>query len=229
MELMNIVIQICILICGTLGMTVFFGIYMSRMISFDKRPLNLTFKKIEFGFYSILGINITKQMNWKEYFFALFLTDIVILLFVILVLTFQNYLPFSDGKGGLSLDLAFNTAMGFITGTDLQHYVGDQQLSNFSQMIALTFTMFVAPASGIAAAFAFIRSFIGKNFGLGNFYMDFTRIILTLLLPVAMVSSLVLMAIGVPQTLDSHIKYITLENTLTNSTSIILDNKTVPT
>ncbi len=207
-------------------MTIFFGIYMSRLILFDIRPLNLTFKKIEIGFYKILGINVPKQMSWKEYFFALFLTDVIVLLFIVLILTFQNYLPFSDGKGGLSLDLAFNTAVGFITDTDLQHYVGDQQLSNFSQMIALTFTMFVAPASAIAAAFAFIRSFIRKNFGLGNFYMDFIRIILTLLLPVAIVSSLVLMTIGVPQTLDSHIKYSTLENTLANSNSLI-NNKTI--
>ncbi|HXT84771.1 MAG TPA: potassium-transporting ATPase subunit KdpA [Verrucomicrobiae bacterium] len=86
--------------------------------------------------------------------------------------------------------------------------------------------MFVAPASGIATAFAFIRSFIRQNFGLGNFYVDFTRIILTLLLPVAIVSSLVLMAIGVLQTLDSHIKYRTLENTLTYSNTLF-NNKTV--
>jgi potassium-transporting ATPase potassium-binding subunit len=65
-------------------------------------------------------------------------------------------------------------------------------------MIAITFTMFVAPASGIVAAFAFIRSFTRKNFSLGNFYMDFIRVIVTMLLPVAFVSSLVLMTMGVP-------------------------------
>ncbi|HEY6537160.1 MAG TPA: potassium-transporting ATPase subunit KdpA [Candidatus Nitrosocosmicus sp.] len=210
---------------GTIGLATFFGTYIARMISFEMRPLEKTLAKVESISYKILGINVTKQMSWKEYFFAIFLTNIVVLLFVVLVLTFQNYLPFSDGKAGLSLDLAFNTAVSFITDTDIQHYTGDQQLSNFSQMIALTFTMFVAPASGIAAAFAFIRSFIRKNFGLGNFYMDFTRIVLTLLLPVAIVSSLVLMAIGVPQTLDSHIKYTNLENSIANSNSITINNK----
>ena len=210
---------------GTIGLATFFGPYIARMISFEMRPLEKTLARVESISYKILGINVTKQMSWKEYFFAIFLTNIVVLLFVVLVLTFQNYLPFSDGKAGLSLDLAFNTAVSFITDTDIQHYTGDQQLSNFSQMIALTFTMFVAPASGIAAAFAFIRSFIRKNFGLGNFYMDFTRIVLTLLLPVAIVSSLVLMAIGVPQTLDSHIKYTNLENSIANSNSITINNK----
>jgi hypothetical protein len=63
--------------------------------------------------------------------------------------------------------LAFHTAASFITDTNLQRYIADQQLSNLSQMIAITFVMFVAPASAIAAAFAFIRSFIRKNFGLG--------------------------------------------------------------
>ncbi len=67
-------------------------------------------------------------------------------------------------------------------------------------MIAITFPMFVAPASAMAAGFAFIRAFIRKNFGLGNFYVDFIRVILTLLLPVAFISSLFLMSLGVPQT-----------------------------
>ena len=78
-------------------------------------------------------------------------------------------------------------------------------------MIAITFVMFVAPASGIAAAFAFIRSFIRKNFGLGNFYVDFVRIIITLLLPVAFLSSLLLMVLGVPQTLSSLVTVGTIE------------------
>jgi len=129
---MDMVIQICVLICGTLGMTVFFGIHISRMILFDIETLNLTLKKIEIGFYSVLGINVIKQMNWKEYFFALFLTDIIVLLFVILVLTFQNFLPLLDGKAGLYLDLAFNNEMGFIAGTDLQHYIGSATFKLFS-------------------------------------------------------------------------------------------------
>ena len=114
----------------------------------------------------------------------------LVAVFIILVLTLQNYLPSHENFKGLSLDLAFNTAISFVTDTNLQHYAGDQQLSNLSQMIAITFTQFVAPASGIVGAFALIRSFIRKNFGLGNFYVDFIRVILTLLLPVAVISSL---------------------------------------
>ena len=91
-------------------------------------------------------------------------------------------------------------------------------------MLAITFTFFVVPASGIATAFAFIRAFIRKNFRLGNFYIDFTRIILTFLLPVAFISSLLLMIMGVPQTLDSSVSIDTLESTIGNNSNSI-DNK----
>ena len=183
------------------------------------RPLEKTLARVESGFYRVIGIDATKQMSWKEYFLALFLTNMAVVVFVILILTFQNYLPLSDGKEGFSFDLALNTAISFITDTNLQHYAGDQQLSITSQMVAITFTMFIAPASGIAAAFAFIRSFIRKNYGLGNFYVDITRIIITLLLPVAIVSALVLMVIGVLQTLQPSIETSTLEGVVNNNSS----------
>jgi K+-transporting ATPase ATPase A chain len=101
-------------------------------------------------------------------------------------------------------------ASSFVTNTNLQHYAGDQHLTVFSQMV-LIFMMFVAPGSGIAAAFAFIRGFIRKNFGLGNFYVDFTRIILTLLLPIAFLSAILLIFLGSPQTFDASMTVTTLE------------------
>jgi potassium-transporting ATPase potassium-binding subunit len=205
------IIQLAVLIGGTLGLAIPFGLYIARMISFEMRPLEKTLAKVESGFYKLVGIDASKQMTWKQYFFALFLTNMIVVVFIILVLTLQNYLPSHQNFKGLSLDLAFHTAISFVTDTNLQHYAGDQQLSNLSQMIAITFTQFVAPASAIAASFAFIRSFIRKNFGLGNFYIDFIRVIITLLLPVAVVSSVVFMATGVPQTLNTTVTSHTLE------------------
>jgi K+-transporting ATPase ATPase A chain len=139
------------------------------MISYENRPLEKTLAIVENRFYRLIGVDINKQMTWKEYFFALFLTDMVVMVIIFLIFTFQNYLPSDTPVEGFSIDLAVNTAVSFITNTNLQHYAGDQQLSILSQMAAITFTMFVAPASAISAAFAFIRSFIRKNFGLGNF------------------------------------------------------------
>jgi potassium-transporting ATPase potassium-binding subunit len=212
-------IELLVLLGGTLVLATFFGTYLARLISYENRPIEKTLAIVESKFYRLIGIDVSKQMTWKQYFFALFVTDMVVAIIVVLILTFQNYLPSDTPVEGFSIDLAVHTAISFVTDTNLQHYAGDQQLSVLSQMAAITFTMFVAPASGIAAAFAFIRSFIRKNFGLGNFYMDFIRVILTLLLPVSFVSALILMILGVPQTLDSSITINPLESTINNNTT----------
>ena len=217
-------IELLVLLGGTLVLATFFGTYLARLISYENRPIEKTLAIVENRFYRLIGIDVNKQMTWKEYFFALFITNMIVVIIFTLVFTFQDYLPYSSNIDGLPLDFAFTTAISFITETSLQHYIGEQQTSITSQMLAITFTFFVVPASGIATAFAFIRAFIRKNFGLGNFYIDFTRIILTFLLPVAFISSLLLMIMGVPQTLDSSISIDTLESTIGNNSNSI-DNK----
>lgn len=209
---MDTIIQSAVVLGGTLTLAIPFGLYMARMISYEIRPLERTLAIVENGFYKLVGIDANKQMTWREYLFALLLVDGIVAVIFFIMLMVQNILPSSTpGLEGFSIDLAFMQASSFITNTDLQHYIGDQQLSILSQMVGVTFIMFVAPASAIAASFAFIRAFIRKNFGLGNFYVDFTRIVITLLLPVSFVSSLLLMVSGVPQTLDSSVSVETLE------------------
>ena len=208
---MNSILELIVILGGTIGLSVPFGLYIARMISYEMRPLEAPLARVENGFYKIIGIDKDKQMTWKEYSLALLLTNVIVGAFIFFMLVFQNFVPFSTHVNGLSIDLAFMQAISFITNTDLQHYAGEQSFSLISQMVVLTFVMFVAPASGIAAAFAFIRGFIRKNFGLGNFYVDFIRIILTLLLPVAFGSALLLMVLGVPQTLNSSV---TISHTL---------------
>jgi potassium-transporting ATPase potassium-binding subunit len=213
---MNSIVELIVVMGGTIGLSVPFGLYIARMISYEMRPLEAPLARIENGFYKIIGIDKDKQMTWKEYSVALMLTNVIVGGFIFFMLVFQNVLPqnffpSSTHVNGLSIDLAFMQAVSFITNTDLQHYAGEQSFSLISQTAVLTFAMFVAPASGIAAAFAFIRGFIRKNFGLGNFYVDFIRIILTLLLPVAFGSALLLMVLGVPQTLNSSV---TINHTL---------------
>jgi len=206
------IIQTAIVLGGTLSLAIPFGLYIARMISYEIRPLERTLAIVENRFYKLVGINANRQMTWKEYLFALLLTDGIVAAILFTILIIQNLLPLATpGLEGFPIDLAFNTAASFVTNTDLQHYTGDQQLSILAQMIGITFVMFVAPGSAIAASFAFIRAFIRKNFGLGNFYVDFTRIVITLLLPVSFISSLLLMAIGVPQTLESSFTVDTLE------------------
>jgi len=140
-------LQLTVIILGALGLSVPFGLYIARMISFEMRPLETPLAKVERGFFKLVGIDVDKQMTWKEYFLALLTTTILSIIFVMLVLSFQNYLPSSQHVDGLSIDLAFHTAVSFITNTDLQHYIGENQLSIVSQMVALTFAMFVAANS----------------------------------------------------------------------------------
>ena len=208
---MNSIAELIVVIGGTIGVAVPFGLYIARMISYENRPLEAALARVENGFYKIIGIDKDKQMTWKEYSFALIITNAIVGAIIFFMFLFQGSIPSSPHMNGLSVDLAFMQAISFVTNTDLQHYAGDQSLSVTTQMVALTFAMFVAPASGMAAAFAFIRSFIRKNFGLGNFYVDFIRIILTFLLPVAFGSALLLMVLGVPQTLNSSV---TINHTL---------------
>lgn len=203
-------IPLLVVLIGSLALAIPFGKYMSRMIVYEKRPLEKTLGKVENKFYNLIGIDRYQQMTWKEYFIALVVTNLIAGSFFFALMVFQQYLPL-DAKEGFSPDLAFHTAISFVTNTNLQHYIGDQDMSILTQMIGITFMMFVAPASGIAAAFAFIRGFIRKDFGLGNFYVDFTRIIVTFLLPVAFISALILLFLGVPQTLESEVTLQTLE------------------
>lgn len=212
MTYVDTIIQTAIVLGGTLILAVPFGLYMARMISYEIRPLERTLAIVENKFYKLVGIDSNRQMTWKEYLFALLLVDGIVAAIFFIIVSTQNMLPLvTPGLENFSIDLAFMQASSFITNTDLQHYIGDQQLSNLSQMVAIIFIMFVAPASAIAVSFAFIRAFIRKNFGLGNFYVDFTRIIITLLLPVAFISSLLLMVLGAPQTLESSFTVNTLE------------------
>ncbi|MGC2574837.1 MAG: potassium-transporting ATPase subunit KdpA [Candidatus Nitrosopolaris sp.] len=208
---MNSIAELIVVIGGTIGVAVPFGLYIARMISYEMRPLEAPLARVENGFYKIIGIDKNKQMTWKEYIVALIITNAIVGAFIFFMFLFQGFIPSSPHMNGLSVDLAFMQTISFITNTNLQHYAGEQSLTLTTQMVALTFAMFVAPASGMAAAFAFIRSFIRKNFGLGNFYVDFIRIILTFLLPVAFGSALLLMVLGVPQTLNSSV---TINHTL---------------
>ena len=208
MTSLNPILLIIVLLASTLSLSAILGLYMARMISYELQPLEKPLAKLERKLNKILGLGAGHEMTWKEYFIALVLTNFLAATFVFIVLVLQGVMPY--GKEGFSIDLAFNTVASLITNTDIQHYAGEQ-LSPFSQMLAITYVMFVAPASGICAAFAFIRAFIRKNFGLGNFYMDFARVILTLLLPIALISSVLFMALGVPQTLDASVTAKTLE------------------
>jgi len=167
---------------------------------------------IENAIYKLTGVDPEHSMGWKEYALAALFLNIVQMAIAFVILTNQNRLPLNPGNfPGFSLDLAFNTVISFATNTNLQHYAGEQQLSNFSQMTAIQFLQFTSAATGVCVAIAMVRGFVTKSTHLGNLYVDFVRSLTRLLIPLCFVAAFVMIALGVPQTLTQFTAVKTVE------------------
>lgn len=199
--------QFAIVLVIMAGLAVVLGKWMARLFT---RPAH---GFIERGTYRILGVDPDEGMSWKRYGLALVLSNAAMMLLGYLFLRLQQYLPGDPlGRGSQPPDLAFNTAASFITNTNWQSYSGESSLSNFSQMAVITFLMVASAATGVAAAGGFIRGFSRKNTAdIGNYWVDFTRVVYRLLLPLCFVVALVYVWQGVPQTLDAAVLANTLE------------------
>jgi K+-transporting ATPase ATPase A chain len=155
----------------------------------------------------------TGPQDWKQYVVAMLLFNVVIWLVGFGVLATQPYHPASlnpDGKGMLAPSTIFNTAASFLSNTNLQHYSGEVHLSYGSQLFAVMWNQFVSPAVGLAALLAIIRGLRGDKL-LGNFYLDLWRIVVYLFVPLSLIAGLLLMAGGMPMTLDGTAKVTGLE------------------
>ena len=169
--------------------------------------------RIERGVFGLAGIDPARDTGWRRYAVDMLLFSLAGLLLTYAILRLQGMLPFNtENLPGLPAHLAFNTAVSFTTNTNWQSYGGEATMSQFSQMVGLTIHNFFSAATGIALAFAAIRGFARREAaGIGSFWADMTRITLFLLLPACLVYALVLLAAGVPQTLDGSVVATTLE------------------
>jgi K+-transporting ATPase ATPase A chain len=167
----------------------------------------------ETALFTMLGIDRTKDQSWVEYAAALMVFNGLGIAFLFAVLKLQGVLPLNpQGFAGVDTLLAFNTAVSFVTNTNWQNYGGESTLSNLSQMLGLTVQNFLSAATGIAVAFALIRGFARRQArGIGNFWVDVTRVTIYLLLPASVVLALVYVALGVPQTFVAATGVTTLE------------------
>lgn len=168
---------------------------------------------LERCFYRLAGIDPTAGMGWRGYATALLILSAGHFLLLYAMLRLQAFMPFNpQGMAGLSPWLAFNTAISFVTNTNWQAYSGEVTLSYGTQMLGLTVHNFLSAATGIAAAAAIARAFAGGGVDrFGNFWSDLTRVTLYVLVPLAMIFGLVLIALGVPQTLAPYAGAETLE------------------
>jgi K+-transporting ATPase ATPase A chain len=185
------------------------GIYLASAFTYKSTKLDKFYGPFEKYIFKIGGIKQENQ-TWKQYGFSLIISNFFMIILVYAVFRFQGILPLNpSGIPGMEPTLAFNTAISFMTNTNLQHYSGESGLSYFSQMTGVMFMMFVAPASALAVVIAFIRALSGNK--VGNFYVDLVRSITRLLLPISLVTALFFIAQGVPQTLGPTIKVTTIE------------------
>lgn len=168
---------------------------------------------LERPIYAACGIDPARGMGWRGYTLAMLAANAVGFVLLYLLLRLQGVLPLNpQGFGGIGPWLAFNTAASFVTNTDWQAYSGEAAMSNLSQMAGLSVQNFLSAATGIALALAVSRAFAaGKLQDLGNFWADFVRVTLYLLLPLALVVGLAFVAMGMPQTLAANAEATTLE------------------
>ncbi|MGL4740955.1 MAG: potassium-transporting ATPase subunit KdpA [Sarcina sp.] len=190
------------------------GKYMANIINFENYKTSKFFDKIDNFVYKVCSID-KENMSFKHYSIALLFTNFVLFLFGFIILLIQGMIPLLNGReaSGMSFSMAFNTAVSFITNTDLQHYAGASAISNFSQMFVIIVLMFTSAATSCAIAAAFIRSIAGKEKTLGNFYVDFTRFLTRVLIPGALIIGIILMACGVPETFKSLLNFKTINGT----------------
>lgn len=208
------IIQIIITLALLAVLVIPAGKYIFNVITGGKSFIDPVFDRVDSLIYKVTGVK-RSEMGWKQYAISLLVTNLVMTLLVYLIFRLQGQLGFNPNKNGsMEPSLAFNTAISFITNTNLQHYSGEWGLSHLSQLAAITFLMFTSAASGFAAAAAFMRGLAGKTKNAGNFFVDLIRITTRILLPISMVITLLLVWQGVPQTLSGNQTVTTIEGTL---------------
>ncbi len=178
------------------------GAYMARVYQGEKVFLSPVIRPVEHFVFRIVGIRPDEEMNWKRYAVVMLLFNLAGLLLVYAFLRLQSVLPLNpQGLPAVSPDLSFNTAVSFATNTNWQSYSGETTLSYFAQMLGLGVQNFLSAATGMAVLIALIRGIVRHSAQtVGSFWVDMTRSVLYILIPLSFVLALILVSQGVVQT-----------------------------
>ena len=189
------------------------GLYMARVFSREWTPLDPVLRPLERAIYRLCGVDPSRDQPWTGYTVSMLLFNLAGLLVLYGLERLQVVLAWNpQHMGAVPADLAFNTAVSFVSNTNWQAYSGESTMSYLVQMAGLTVQNFVSAATGIALAIALIRGFARHSANsLGNFWADLTRCVLWVLLPISFVLALLLVWQGVPQNLDSYVTATTIE------------------
>jgi potassium-transporting ATPase potassium-binding subunit len=191
----------------------FLGGYMAKVFAGERVFLSTIIRPVESGFYKLAGVREDQEQHWLGYLGAVMLFTLAGIIITYLILRLQSHLPLNpDGQTPLNGWLSFNTAISFATNTNWQNYGGEATMSYLSQMLGLATHNFMSAATGIAIAVAVVRGFARQSVSqIGSFWVDATRSVLYVLLPISVVIGLVLVAQGVPQTFAGSVTAKTLE------------------
>ncbi len=208
--------QLAFLLAAVLVLAKPLGEYIARVFTKGRLPLiGRIGQPVEATIYRMAGVRCDDQQNWIQYAVACLLFNLVGFIFLYLLQLLQQHLPLNPAhQSHVPAALAFNTAASFVTNTNWQNYAGETTMSLLTQMLGMTVQNFLSAATGIAVMAAFLRGLASKGTGkLGSFWVDLVRSTLYILLPLAIITSLVLASQGVVQTFHATRQVHTLSNT----------------
>jgi K+-transporting ATPase ATPase A chain len=205
-----------------LALTKPIGAFMARVFQGERTFLHPVLRPLERLIYKLSGVREDVEQHWTQFAGAVLAVSIAKFAFTYLIQRLQGFLPLNpqgfstaaaaQGATPMTPDLAFNTAVSFVSNTNWQSYVGETTMSYFVQMTALTVQNFTSAAAGIAIAIALVRGFARHDAKtIGNFWVDFTRATVYVLLPLAFVGALIFASQGVLQNFDSYSQVTTVE------------------
>jgi K+-transporting ATPase ATPase A chain len=192
----------------------FLGGYMYRVFDGQRVFASPVLRPVERGWYWLSGIKEDEEQTWVRYLVAMLIVQVVSFLLTYVILRLQDHLPLNPmSQSAVPADLTFNTAVSFTTNTNWQNYTGETTMSYLSQMLGLVIHNFLSAATGVALAVALVRAISARRLKtVGNFYVDASRAIIYILLPISIVAALVLSSQGVIQSLGSYPQVHTLEH-----------------
>ncbi|MGG7056681.1 potassium-transporting ATPase subunit KdpA [Clostridium tertium] len=227
--MINSIIQYSLYLGILIILAIPLGNYIGKVMNGEKTFLSRILNPVESFIYKTINIDKNEEMDWKRYAKSVLAFSLIGFIILFLLQIFQGILPLNpEGVNGISLDLSFNTASSFISNTNWQAYSGESQLSYLTQMIGLTVQNFVSAATGIAVLFALIRGFTRvKEKTIGNFWVDATRSIVHILMPLSIVVSLLIVSQGVVQNFSSY-KEVDLLQPITLEDGTVITKQVIP-
>jgi K+-transporting ATPase ATPase A chain len=194
-------VQLLVLIVLIAISTPLLGGYMAKVYGNKKAPGDRVFLPLERAIYRVCRVDPNTEQRWNTYAISLLTFSFASVVFLYAMLRLQGHLPLNpDHMKGVKPALSFNTAVSFLTNTNWQNYSGESTMSLLSQMAGLAVQNFVSAAVGMAVVVALIRGLVRRRTGtLGNFWVDLTRTVVRILLPVSILFAVVLVSQGVQQ------------------------------